>query len=190
MNKPISTPSEREQIKISTDPISPNSAKLYMNGQVHSHIRVPFIEITLTPTPTKSEDGGPDKLTPNDPVLVYDTSGPYTDPKVEIDVRKGLPPLRQQWIIDRGDVEAGLMVEAGIGHILPVEAGDRGGNGDDGGPAGDLLGDHVEPVSLNGQVGLQDRGHQIAQAFGPLGGPQYVVVDVLVVRRHRLIAGM
>jgi len=118
MNKPLSTPSQREQIKISTDPISPNSAKIYMNGQVHTHIRVPFREITLTPTPTKSDDGGPDKLTPNDPVLVYDTSGPYTDPKVEIDVRKGLAPLRQQWIIDRGDVEAYQGRE-----ILPMDNG-------------------------------------------------------------------
>ena len=41
----------------------------------------------------------------NEPVTVYDTSGPYTDPSIEIDVKKGLPKLREQWIIDRMDVE-------------------------------------------------------------------------------------
>ena len=118
MNKPIPTPSNRESIEISTKPISPNSAKIYINGEIHSHLRVPFREISLTPTPTKAENGGPDILTPNDPVLVYDTSGPYTDPEVEIDVRKGLPPLRQQWIIDRGDVES---YEGRV--ILPMDNG-------------------------------------------------------------------
>jgi phosphomethylpyrimidine synthase len=118
MNKATTHPSNREDIKISTDPISPNSSKIYINGKVHSQIQVPFREIKLTPTPTKSEDGGPDILTPNDPVVVYDTSGPYTDPKVEIDVRKGLAPLREQWILDRGDVEAYQGRE-----ILPMDNG-------------------------------------------------------------------
>jgi phosphomethylpyrimidine synthase len=118
MNKPTAHPSNREDIKISTNPISPNSSKIYINGEIHSHIKVPFREIKLTPTPTKSEDGGPDVLTPNDPVLVYDTSGPYTDPEIEIDVRKGLAPLRQQWILDRGDVEAYQGRE-----ILPMDNG-------------------------------------------------------------------
>src|SRR5690606_21407083 len=39
------------------------------------------------------------------PLTVYDTSGPYTDPEIEIDVRKGIPKLREQWILDRNDVE-------------------------------------------------------------------------------------
>src|SRR4051812_33965183 len=41
----------------------------------------------------------------NPPIRVYDTSGPYTDPNVAVDVRKGLHPLRQSWILERGDVE-------------------------------------------------------------------------------------
>ena len=44
-------------------------------------------------------------MTPNEPVVLYDTSGPYTDPAVTIDVAKGLQPLRQDWILGRGDVE-------------------------------------------------------------------------------------
>src|SRR4029077_19990163 len=61
------------------------------------------------------------------------------------------------------------------------EAGDERGDSDDRGPAGDLLGDDVQPVALDGQVGLQDAGHQVAQSVGPLGGAQHLVVDVLVV---------
>jgi phosphomethylpyrimidine synthase len=41
----------------------------------------------------------------NPPVTVYDTSGPFTDPNIEIDIRKGLPCIREQWILDRNDVE-------------------------------------------------------------------------------------
>ncbi|HCM84189.1 MAG TPA: phosphomethylpyrimidine synthase ThiC, partial [Rhodospirillaceae bacterium] len=59
-------------------------------------IRVPMREISLAP----NQNG-----TPRNPVVVYDTSGPYTDPSVEIDIMKGLPKLRREWILSRGDVE-------------------------------------------------------------------------------------
>src|SRR6185437_2095641 len=78
---------------------------------------------------------------------------------------------------DDGDVESRFRVEAGVGHIHAEVPGDQGGDGDDGGPAGDLLGD---------DVGLQDAGHHVAQAVGPLGGAQHVIVDVLVVG-HQLL---
>ena len=58
-------------------------------------------EISLTPT--KGPNGA--EPTPNQSVTVYDPSGPYTDPKVEINVREGLAPLRRKWIIARNDVE-------------------------------------------------------------------------------------
>ena len=45
------------------------------------------------------------KMTPNDPVTVYDTSGPYTDPNKEINVHQGIERIREQWILDRQDVE-------------------------------------------------------------------------------------
>ena len=64
-------------------------------------MRVPFREITLTPSGNQNGDGAL-----NDSVLVYDTSGPYTDPNVKIDPRKGLAPIRAEWIAGRGDVEA------------------------------------------------------------------------------------
>ena len=78
----------------------PNSRKVYVNGKLHADLRVPFREISLSPT--KSLDG---TLEPNEPVRVYDTSGPWGDPDQHVDVADGLPALRAKWIRDRSDVE-------------------------------------------------------------------------------------
>jgi phosphomethylpyrimidine synthase len=78
----------------------PNSKKIYVSGNIHPDIRVPFREIALAPTKTMSGE-----IEVNDPVRVYDTSGPWGDPSVDVDVTRGLPPLREKWIRDRGDVE-------------------------------------------------------------------------------------
>jgi phosphomethylpyrimidine synthase len=93
-------------MELSRDPISPNSKKVYVDGAIHPDIKVPFREIKLASTIIQNSAGSEPIEEKNDPVLVYDTSGPYTDPDVEIDVRKGLTPIRQQWILARGDVEA------------------------------------------------------------------------------------
>jgi phosphomethylpyrimidine synthase len=86
---------------ITRDPF-PASEKIYVKGELHD-IQVAMREISLTDSrPSLSE---PDADIKNYPVTVYDTSGPYTDPNIEIDVRKGLPKLRQDWILSRGDVE-------------------------------------------------------------------------------------
>jgi phosphomethylpyrimidine synthase len=74
------------------------SRKIYIEGS-RPDIRVPFREISLSDTPSAF---GAEK---NPPVVVYDTSGPYTDPDVKIDIRDGLPALRAGWIMERGDVE-------------------------------------------------------------------------------------
>ena len=63
-------------------------------------VRVPMREIALSPTRVRGQEAPQ----PNPPLLVYDTSGPYTDPAVAIDVRRGLQPLRRAWIEGRGDV--------------------------------------------------------------------------------------
>jgi phosphomethylpyrimidine synthase len=76
----------------------PRSKKIYVQGS-RPDIRVPMREISLSDTPT---DFGGEK---NPAVRVYDTSGPYTDPDVKIDVRKGLPDVRTPWIEARGDTE-------------------------------------------------------------------------------------
>lgn len=76
----------------------PASHKIYVQGHLHPNVQVAMRGIQVEDPELKSLFG--------EPVLpVYDTSGPYTDPNVEIDVRHGLPKLRQQWILDRGDVE-------------------------------------------------------------------------------------
>ncbi|CAN1486459.1 ThiC Thiamine biosynthesis protein ThiC [Methylophilaceae bacterium] len=75
-----------------------NSRKVYVQGS-RPDIQVPFREISLSDTPSSF---GAEK---NPPVMVYDTSGPYTDPSVPIDIRSGLPALRAKWIEERNDTE-------------------------------------------------------------------------------------
>ncbi len=78
------------------------SRKVYVPGQLHN-ISVAMREIVLEDTVNKFL--GVEQSEPNPSVTVYDTSGPYTDPHVEIDVLKGLPRLRAEWILNRQDVE-------------------------------------------------------------------------------------
>jgi len=74
------------------------SKKVYITGS-RPDLKVPFREISLSDTPSSF---GAEK---NPPVMVYDTSGPYTDPDYQIDIRNGLPSLRSQWINERNDTE-------------------------------------------------------------------------------------
>ena len=76
----------------------PNSKKTYVPGS-RPDIRVPMREISQSDTPA---DFGAER---NPPIWVYDTSGPYSDPEVAIDIRSGLAPLRAKWIEERADVE-------------------------------------------------------------------------------------
>ncbi|GAB1413162.1 phosphomethylpyrimidine synthase ThiC [Candidatus Desulfobacillus denitrificans] len=76
----------------------PQSRKVYVTGS-RPDLRVPMREISQSDTPTAM--GGEQ----NPSICVYDCSGPYTDPAARIDIRKGLPALRQQWIEERGDSE-------------------------------------------------------------------------------------
>ncbi len=86
----------------------PNSRKVYVEGS-RPDLRVPMREISQADTPTAF--GGEQ----NPPIYVYDCSGPYTDPAAKIDIRQGLPALRQKWIEERGDTEllSGLSSEYG-----------------------------------------------------------------------------
>ncbi|MFC0336383.1 phosphomethylpyrimidine synthase [Kushneria avicenniae] len=76
----------------------PASRKVFIEGS-RPDIRVPMREISLSPTTTS------DGIEENPPLLVYDTSGPYTDPDAEIDIRRGLVDLRRAWIDERDDTE-------------------------------------------------------------------------------------
>lgn len=78
--------------------ILPASNKVYIEGS-RPDIQVPMREISLTDTPTGL--GGEH----NPPVMVYDTSGVYTDPNIQIDLDKGLPSVRQNWIEERNDTD-------------------------------------------------------------------------------------
>ena len=77
---------------ITTDEL-PASRKIYVKGEIFPQIRVPMREISVHPTAGEA------------PLPVYDSSGPYTDPKIDTVISKGLPSLRRDWILGRGDVE-------------------------------------------------------------------------------------
>ncbi|WP_301003348.1 phosphomethylpyrimidine synthase ThiC [Pseudoalteromonas sp.] len=81
----------------------PSSHKVYVEGSLQG-VRVGMREITLSDTFIGGTDENP-VYEPNEPLRVYDTSGPYTDPSFELDVRKGLDKYREQWIESRGDTE-------------------------------------------------------------------------------------
>jgi phosphomethylpyrimidine synthase len=83
----------------SADVRLPNSRRVYVEGGTGG-ARVPFREVSLQPT--RMPDG---RVEENEPVRVYDTSGPWGDPEVRCDVRDGLTALRREWILARGDVE-------------------------------------------------------------------------------------
>jgi len=85
----MSTVIEKQKLTISRDPL-PSSQKIYTPGQVHPEIKVPMRQVTLTN---------------NETFLLYDTTGPYTDPSIDIDVYAGLAPIRDAWIESRSDTE-------------------------------------------------------------------------------------
>lgn len=90
----------RKTAQLSAEVTKPfaNSRKIFVEGS-RPDLRVAMREITQAPTLTS---GVPEQ---NPPITVYDTSGPYTDPNARIDLLKGLPPLREGWITERGDTE-------------------------------------------------------------------------------------
>ncbi|MCQ2227708.1 MAG: phosphomethylpyrimidine synthase ThiC [Bacteroidales bacterium] len=82
----------------------PNSEKVYLNGEIFPEMRVAMRKVKLMPTVTLDAEGNK-IFHDNDPVMVYDTSGPYGDKNAEIDLKKGLPRMREEWIRQRGDAE-------------------------------------------------------------------------------------
>ncbi|GAA6153007.1 phosphomethylpyrimidine synthase ThiC [Pseudoteredinibacter isoporae] len=98
-NSPVTFLSESASVdSLSTKPL-PNSQKIYVEGS-RSDIQVAMREVSQSPT--QQQDGSQEK---NPPIRIYDTSGPYTDPNISIDVRKGLTPLRNTWIQERQDCD-------------------------------------------------------------------------------------
>ncbi|HYV44882.1 MAG TPA: phosphomethylpyrimidine synthase ThiC [Myxococcaceae bacterium] len=97
---------------ISRGPL-PGSRKVHVPGTHHPFLRVPMREIALSPT--RHGDGPTARLEANAPVTVYDTSGPYTDPEAKIDLERGLPPIRVEWVGARGDTVELERVSSGYG---------------------------------------------------------------------------
>lgn len=89
----------------------PGSRKIYVAGS-RADIRAPFREIALSPSRSGPRNGAGGALSENAPVRVYDCSGPYTDEAFVVDLQRGLPPLRAQWIRERGDVEGAPFLRA------------------------------------------------------------------------------
>ncbi len=81
----------------------PNSEKVYIQGKLFPEIQVAMRKVNLTPTVTI--ENGEKKMTDNPSVYIYDTSGPFSDPNAAIDLKKGLPRLREKWILERGNIE-------------------------------------------------------------------------------------
>lgn len=94
------TPASQEEVIVQI-PLT-GSRKIYVPGKLHN-IKVAMRAIVLGDTINTSF--GKEEIELNAPVTLYDTSGPYTDPEIAIDLKKGLPRLREQWIIDREDVD-------------------------------------------------------------------------------------
>ena len=84
-----------ENIKISY----PNSEKVYMRGKLYPDLKVGMRKVSLTPTVTV--ENGEKVIHENAPVYIYDTSGAYSDSNIKIDLKKGLPRLRETWIKSR-----------------------------------------------------------------------------------------
>ncbi len=93
----------------------PNSKKVYIEGKLFPQIRVGMRKVKLTPTVTVKD--GKKTFSENDDVYVYDTSGAFGDENAEIDLKKGLPRLREEWIRSRGDVEQLAEISSEYGRI-------------------------------------------------------------------------
>lgn len=96
-------------------PSFPGSRKFYKSGKIYPDIRVPFREISVTAS-LPAQKGSSH--------LSYDTSGPYTDPDITIDINKGLSNLRKAWILNRGDI----MVSQNFFASIPLETDEFKGN--------------------------------------------------------------
>jgi phosphomethylpyrimidine synthase len=90
----------KESIEPHSSEQLPASTRVYLHGRIHSDVRVPVREIALSPTKTFSGE-----LEANEPVRVYDCSGPWGDPAFTGTSDEGLPTPRAKWVADRADVE-------------------------------------------------------------------------------------
>jgi len=160
-----------------------NSRKVYVSGKLHSETRVPFREISLAPT--KSLHG---EIEVNEPVLVYDTSGPWGDPDFHGDVTQGLPALRANWIRSRNDVEEyeGRVVRPiDDGYLSEKHA--ASGNGKNG-----LVGrDLGSPAVAGARRPLRAKSHPVTQLWYARQGIITPEMEFIAIRENgRTVAGI
>lgn len=129
----------------------PRARRIYVSGKLHPHLRVPMREIELSTS--KSFNGAE---VPNDPVRVYDCSGPWGDPQLRCDVERGLKPLRRDWILERGDVES----YSGR-HVKPEDDGYLSNRHVE--QSGERNGHRAFP--LTGHEPLRAKGHPVTQMW-------------------------
>jgi phosphomethylpyrimidine synthase len=146
-----------------------NSKRIYVGGKLHPDIRVPFREISLAPT--KSMNG---EIEVNEPVRVYDTSGPWGDPSVTLDPVQGLPSLRRDWILKRGDVdeiEGRVVRPIDDGYLSEKHAASRNGN---------------ESLPLNGATRkpLRAKSHPVTQLWYARQGIITPEMEFIVIREN------
>ncbi len=174
----------KQPFTVSTGPL-PASRKIYVAGERHPALRVPMREIEVSPTAKEP------------PVRVYDTSGPYTDPAVTIDISAGLPPVLEPWIRARGDIEEvmGRTIRPEDNGLRPGEASvvpafDRGGRRPLKGKAGravtqlayaraGIVTPEMEYIAIRenrGRKQLKEQGKRDGQSFGAVI-PEYVTPE-------------
>ena len=129
----------------------PRARRIYVSGKLHPHLRVPMREIELS---TSKPFNGTE--VPNDPVRVYDCSGPWGDPQLLCDVERGLKPLRRDWILERGDVES----YSGR-HVKPEDDGYLSNRHVE--QSGERNGHRAFP--LTGHEPLRAKGHPVTQMW-------------------------
>jgi phosphomethylpyrimidine synthase len=129
-----------------------------VNGKLHPNIRVPFREISLAATKTMSGE-----IEVNEPVRVYDTSGPWGDPDFHGDVTRGLPPVRAEWIRDRGDaeeIEGRAVSPQDNGYLSEAHAASANGRN---GRKKEKLG--IKKFKDSGQKPLRAKSHPLTQLW-------------------------
>ncbi|MEK7867305.1 MAG: phosphomethylpyrimidine synthase ThiC, partial [Planctomycetota bacterium] len=136
----VSAPAPKVEAHDEVDYRFPASKKVYVEGTLFPDVRVPFREIALSPT--RGHNGA--APTPNAPLRVYDTSGPYTDPTFTPDVQRGLPRLRESWIRARkgGPVTQLQLARAGV--VTP----------------------EMEYIAIRESLGRTDRPRRGGESFG------------------------
>ena len=98
----------------------PGSEKVYVSGKIYPDIKVGMRKVSQAPTVSIGPDGKRD-VQPNGDVFIYDTSGPFSDPNVKIDLKKGLPRIREEWILARGGVERLTQVTSQYGRMRQAD---------------------------------------------------------------------